>query len=82
MEWGHYGIRVNSLSPGYIRTAMTDQLLAEKPEIEKLWMAGALLGRLGSVEDFKAPVVYLLADGSSFMTGADLRVDGGHCASA
>lgn len=61
---------------------MTDQLLAEKPEIEKLWMAGALLGRLGAPEDFKSPVVYLLTDGSSFMTGADLRVDGGHCASA
>ena len=82
MEWGRYGIRVNSLSPGYIRTAMTDQLLAEKPEIKDVWMAGALLGRLGSVEDFKAPAVYLLADGASFMTGADLRVDGGHCASA
>ena len=82
MEWGRYGIRVNSLSPGYIRTAMTDQLLAEKPEIENVWMAGAMLGRLGSVEDFKAPAVYLLADGASFMTGADLRVDGGHCASA
>jgi NAD(P)-dependent dehydrogenase (short-subunit alcohol dehydrogenase family) len=81
-EWGEYGIRVNSLSPGYIRTAMTDMLLAEKPEIEKQWMAGALLGRLGVPEDFKSPAVYLLAEGSSFMTGADLRVDGGHCASA
>ena len=81
-EFGSYGIRVNSLSPGYIRTAMTDQLLEEKPEIEKMWMMGALLGRLGAPEDFKAPAVFLLADGSSFMTGADLRVDGGHCASA
>lgn len=81
-EWGEYGIRVNSLSPGYIRTAMTDMLLAENPEIERLWMAGALLGRLGVPEDFKAPAIYLLAEGSSFMTGADLRVDGGHCASA
>lgn len=61
---------------------MTDQLLAEKPELEKLWMAGALLNRLGAPEDFKAGVVYLLADGSSFMTGSDLRIDGGHCASA
>lgn len=97
-EWGQYGIRVNTLSPGvsspiqsrktnadmtkYIRTAMTDQLLAEDPEVEKTWMAGALLGRLGAPEDFKAPAVFLLASGSSFMTGADLRVDGGHCASA
>ncbi|KAI1357735.1 short chain dehydrogenase [Xylaria arbuscula] len=81
-EWGHYGIRINTLSPGYIRTAMTDELLASAPEIEKVWMAGALLGRLGAPEDFKAPAIFLLSAGSSFMTGADLRVDGGHCASA
>ncbi|KAG8167799.1 hypothetical protein KVR01_003488 [Diaporthe batatas] len=81
-EWGQYGIRVNTLSPGYIRTAMTDALLATNPELEKIWMAGALLGRLGAPEDFKAPAVFLLSQGSCFMTGADLRVDGGHCASA
>lgn len=61
---------------------MTDELLASAPEIEKVWMAGALLGRLGAPEDFKAPAIFLLSAGSSFMTGADLRVDGGHCASA
>ncbi|RYC55527.1 hypothetical protein CHU98_g10686 [Xylaria longipes] len=81
-EWGQYGIRVNTLSPGYIRTAMTDELLAAAPDLKKLWMAGALLGRLGAPEDFKAPAIFLLSAGSSFMTGADLRVDGGHCASA
>ena len=72
-EWGQHGIRVNTLSPGYIRTAMTDELLASEPDLEKTWMAGALLGRLGAPEDFKAPTVFLLADGSSWMTGADLR---------
>ncbi|KAK4033254.1 hypothetical protein C8A01DRAFT_50127 [Parachaetomium inaequale] len=81
-EWGQHGIRVNTLSPGYIRTAMTDELLAAAPELEQIWMAGALLNRLGAPEDFKAPAVFLLGAGSSFMTGADLRVDGGHCASA
>ncbi|KAK1144280.1 hypothetical protein N8T08_005693 [Aspergillus melleus] len=81
-EWGQYNIRVNTLSAGYIRTAMTDALLQEKPEVEETWMRGALLGRLGVPEDFKAPTVYMLADGSGFMTGTDLRVDGGHCASA
>jgi NAD(P)-dependent dehydrogenase (short-subunit alcohol dehydrogenase family) len=64
----------------YIRTAMTDALLAAEPEVEKTWMAGALLGRLGAPEDFKAPAVFLLSRGSSFMTGTDLRVDGGHTA--
>ncbi|KAF9890845.1 hypothetical protein FE257_005416 [Aspergillus nanangensis] len=81
-EWGQYNIRVNTLSAGYIRTAMTDALLQEKPEVEQTWMRGALLNRLGVPEDFKAPTVYMLADGSNFMTGTDLRVDGGHCASA
>ncbi|KAI6846172.1 short chain dehydrogenase [Hortaea werneckii] len=81
-EWGEHGIRVNTLSPGYIRTAMTDALLQAKPEVEKQWMAGALLGRFGAPEDFRAPTIFLLADGASFMTGTDLRVDGGHCATA
>ncbi|KAM6536119.1 hypothetical protein FALCPG4_005637 [Fusarium falciforme] len=81
-EWGQLGIRVNTLSPGYIRTAMTDQLLVENPEVKKTWMAGALLGRLGTPEDFKASAVFLLSEGASFVHGADLRVDGGHCASA
>ncbi|KAG9254498.1 uncharacterized protein F5Z01DRAFT_108295 [Emericellopsis atlantica] len=81
-EWGQYGIRVNTLSPGYIRTAMTDQLLQENPDVERTWMAGALLGRLGAPEDFKAPAVFLLSEGAAFVHGSDLRVDGGHCASA
>lgn len=66
--------------PQQSATAMTDQLLEQKPDIEEQWMAGALLGKLGVPEDFKVPTVFLLAEGSSFMTGADLRVDGGHCA--
>ncbi|KAJ5724749.1 hypothetical protein N7493_006477 [Penicillium malachiteum] len=81
-EWGQYNIRVNTLSAGYIRTAMTDALLKEKPEVEETWMRGALLGRLGAPEDFKGPTIYMLTDASAWMTGADLRVDGGHCASA
>ncbi|KAJ9490130.1 hypothetical protein VN97_g3147 [Penicillium thymicola] len=81
-EWGQHNIRVNTLSAGYIRTAMTDALLQEKPDLEETWMRGALLGRLGTPEDFKGPTLYMLTDSSAWMTGADLRVDGGHCASA
>ncbi|EWZ28659.1 hypothetical protein FOZG_17664 [Fusarium oxysporum Fo47] len=65
-----------------IRTAMTDQLLQENPDVEKTWVAGALLGRLGAPEEFKASAVFLLSEGASFVHGTDLRVDGGHCASA
>lgn len=81
-EWGQHGIRVNTISPGYIGTAMTDALLEAEPGLEKHWMAGALLGRLRVPGDFKAPAVFLLDDGSGWLTGADLRVDGGHCAAA
>jgi NAD(P)-dependent dehydrogenase (short-subunit alcohol dehydrogenase family) len=39
-----------------------------------------MLHRISKPEEYRAPVLFLLSDGSSFMTGADLRVDGGHCA--
>ncbi|GCB23719.1 D-arabinitol 2-dehydrogenase [Aspergillus awamori] len=82
-EWGsRVGmplIRVNSLSPGYIRTAATAEAL-QKPGMESQWVGDNMLFRLSTADEFRAPVLFMLGDGSSFMTGADLRVDGGHCA--
>ncbi|KAL4914336.1 hypothetical protein BDW62DRAFT_220225 [Aspergillus aurantiobrunneus] len=82
-EWGsRVGmplIRVNTLSPGYIRTAATEDTL-KIPGIEEQWSGDNMLNRLSTVDEFRAPVLFLLGDGSSFMTAADLRVDGGHCA--
>jgi len=56
---------------------MTDSLLAADPDVEKTWMAGALLGRPGVPDDFKATAVLLLSEWSRSMMGADLRIDGG-----
>ncbi|KAG7907567.1 hypothetical protein KL906_003648 [Ogataea polymorpha] len=81
-EWGQYGIRINTISPGYIITAMTQELLDVEPELYETWMRGAMLNRLGAPDDFKTAAVFLLGDGSRFMTGSDLRIDGGHCAGA
>ncbi|OQE31989.1 hypothetical protein PENSTE_c001G08661 [Penicillium steckii] len=82
-EWGSRVeiplIRVNSLSPGYIRTAATAESL-QKPGMEEQWTGDNMLYRLSTADEFRAPVLFMLGDGSSFMTGADLRVDGGHCA--
>ncbi|CAK7200419.1 hypothetical protein SEUCBS139899_003114 [Sporothrix eucalyptigena] len=82
-EWGSRPgiplIRVNTLSPGYIRTVATAAALA-RPGLEAQWTGDNMLFRLSTADEFRAPVVYMLSDGSSFMTGADLRVDGGHCA--
>lgn len=69
-----------TLSPGYIRTAMTDMLLAERPDLEEEWLRGSMLDRLSTPDEFRGPVLYLLSKASSFMTGADLIVDGGHTA--
>lgn len=70
-------IRVNSLSPGYIRTEATAPTLRGDPALERLWESGSMLGRLSWAEEYRAPVLFLLADGSSYVTGSDLRVDGG-----
>ncbi|KAL3461887.1 hypothetical protein BJX64DRAFT_277503 [Aspergillus heterothallicus] len=82
-EWGSRAnmplIRVNTLSPGYIRTAATVDTL-KIPGIEAQWCGDNMLNRLSTVDEFRAPVLFLLGDGSSFMTASDLRVDGGHCA--
>ncbi|KAK9770837.1 putative D-arabinitol 2-dehydrogenase [Seiridium cardinale] len=77
-EWGsRVGmplVRVNTLSPGYIRTAATAESL-QKPGMETQWVGDNMLYRLSTADEFRAPVLFLLGDGSSFMTGADLRLN-------
>jgi NAD(P)-dependent dehydrogenase (short-subunit alcohol dehydrogenase family) len=79
-EWGEHGIRVNTISPGYIVTAMTAGLFEAFPERRTAWPDANMLKRLSYPEEYRGAAVFLLSDASSFMTGADLRIDGGHCA--
>ncbi|KAK3300165.1 uncharacterized protein B0H64DRAFT_314004 [Chaetomium fimeti] len=79
-EWGEHGIRVNTISPGYIVTAMTASLFEAVPERRTAWPDANMLKRLSYPEEYRGAAVFLLSDASSFMTGADLRIDGGHCA--
>ncbi|KKK12962.1 hypothetical protein AOCH_007451 [Aspergillus ochraceoroseus] len=79
-EWGQYNIRVNTISPGYIVTAMVEQLFVEFPERREEWPKHNMLGRLSSPQEYRGAAVFLLSDASSFMTGSDLRIDGGHAA--
>ncbi|RMD39648.1 hypothetical protein DV735_g5484, partial [Chaetothyriales sp. CBS 134920] len=79
-EWGQHGIRVNTISPGYIVTAMVEDLFKTHPERRTEWASQNMLGRLSRPEDFRSAAVFLMGPGSSWMTGADLRIDGGHCA--
>ncbi|CAG8926083.1 unnamed protein product [Penicillium salamii] len=79
-EWGTYNIRVNTISPGYIVTSMVEKLFVEFPERREQWPKENMLGRLSRPEEYRGAAVFLLSDASSFMTGSDLRMDGGHTA--
>ncbi|KAJ5795372.1 uncharacterized protein N7518_001111 [Penicillium psychrosexuale] len=79
-EWGTYNIRVNTISPGYIVTAMVEKLFLEFPERRDQWPKENMLARLSRPEEYRGAAVFLISDASSFMTGSDLRMDGGHAA--
>ena len=73
-ELGSFGITVNAVAPGLVRTAMTEKL----PEaVLAKALAETATGRLGSVEDIVGAVLFLLSDEAAHVTGEVLRVDGG-----
>jgi NAD(P)-dependent dehydrogenase (short-subunit alcohol dehydrogenase family) len=68
--WAENNVRVNALSPGGIYT--------DQPEAFVKKLAGLIpLGRMASREEYRAAVLFLVSDASSYMTGANLIVDGG-----
>ncbi|PPJ60277.1 hypothetical protein CBER1_01266 [Cercospora berteroae] len=79
-EWGQHGIRVNTISPGYIVTAMVEALFTQHPERKRDWPTQNMLGKLSLPQEYRGAAVFLISDASSFMTGADLKIDGGHSA--
>ncbi|KAI1815899.1 short-chain dehydrogenase [Poronia punctata] len=84
MEWspikedGTGGIRVNCISPGHIVTPMVLKNFEEVPGLREKWEAENMMGRLAQTTEFKGAALFLLSNASSFMTGNNLVMDGGH----
>lgn len=77
IEWAPAGVRVNSVAPGWVASSGLDTYSgAIKAMIPKLREA-VPLKRLATEAEISAAIVFLLGDGASFITGVDLRVDGG-----
>lgn len=79
VDLNQFGIRVNSVHPGVIATAMTNDILAD-PDGTKALLGTTILERPGQPEEVSNVVLFLASNESSFMTGSELVVDGGYIA--
>jgi D-arabinitol 2-dehydrogenase len=78
VEWAQKGIRVNCISPGYMLTALTEKILEGRPDFKEEWTSRIPMGKMGKPENLMGAVTFLASDASSYITGADLRIDGGY----
>jgi sorbose reductase len=74
-EWAVHGIRVNSISPGYMDTILNEGSGLERARV--IWSERNPMGRMGVPQELAGPLVMLCSQAGTFINGADLRVDGG-----
>lgn len=77
-ELGPKKIRVNALSPGYIYTSMTKAYLDKQPHLLEKWSSLNPMGRIGRPDELRGVTAWLASDASTFCTGSDIQVSGGH----
>lgn len=75
VEFGKYGIRANTVAPGYIKTGMTGE--GELSPVDKYFAAKNPIPRPGYPADFEGIAAYLASDASAFHTGDTITIDGG-----
>jgi 3-oxoacyl-[acyl-carrier protein] reductase len=77
MELGPFGITVNCVQPGAIRTGMTTPMFEANPDSETYYAGRSALGRVGEPEDIADVIAFLASDDARFVTGQGILVDGG-----
>jgi NAD(P)-dependent dehydrogenase (short-subunit alcohol dehydrogenase family) len=77
VEWGNRGIRLNAIAPGPIPTEGAFSRLLPRPELEQLAKDRNPLGRFGTVEEFANLATFLVSDGSGYINGDVITMDGG-----
>ena len=76
LEWGQYGINVNSIGPWYFKTPLTEKLLADPDYLSDI-LAVTPLNRVGELQELVGPAVFLSSEAGNYVTGQTLFVDGG-----
>jgi len=75
-EWGHAGVRVNAVAPGWIASSGMDTYPDKFKAVLKTLKNAVPLGRLGNEAEISASICFLLSDAASFISGTVIRVDG------
>jgi len=78
VEWSPFGVRVNCLAPGFIKTAMSGKALDDDPARKERVLARTPMGRLGEPLDVANAALFLASTQSKYVTGVVLPVDGGN----
>ena len=79
-EWSHRGVRVNCVTPAQVVNPSLQARMQDDPGLEKRFLSGIPLGRLGQPQDIQGLAVLLASDASAWITGAIIPLDGGNMA--
>jgi 2-dehydro-3-deoxy-D-gluconate 5-dehydrogenase len=76
VEWARFGIRVNGIAPGWVRTEMTEITLSDKKKRDYI-IRHTPMGRVGEADELNGTLLLLASDAGRFVTGTTISVDGG-----